>query len=78
MIVLGEIQIIDLALALRPLHHLLVDSPQDRLAGGDRCLKMKYHQRSCSIDSLVVVAWVVDLLVGRWGQENEGGLLTPK
>ena len=57
-------QIIDLALELRPLHHLSVDSPQDHQEGGDPCSKMKYHRRSYSIDFLAAVAWAADLSVG--------------
>ena len=57
-------RIIDLAQAPRPLHHLSVDSPQGRLEEGDPCSTTRYHQRSCSTDSLAEVAWVVGLLVG--------------
>lgn len=60
----GATQITDLALAPQPLHHLSVGLPQGHLEGGALCLKTRYHQRSYSIDSLGVVAWVVDLLVG--------------
>lgn len=57
-------QIVDLALEPHPLHHLSVDSPQDHQEGGDPCSKVRYHQRSYSIDSLAVVVWAADLLVG--------------
>ena len=69
-------QIVDLALEPRPLHHLSVDSPQDHQEGGDPCSKMRYHQRSYSIDSLAAVVWAAvvwaaDLLVGfRSGEEK--------
>ena len=67
MTALEATQIIGLALVPRPLHHLSVDSPQDHQEGGDPCSMMKYHQKSCSIDSLAAawaVAWAADLSVG--------------
>ena len=69
MIVLEATQITGLALALRPLRHLSVDSLQGHLGEGDLCSKTRYHQRSYSTDSLEeAVAWVVVLLVGVWIQ----------
>lgn len=67
-------QIIDLVRAPRPLPRLLVDTPQDHLEGGDPCSKMRYHRRSYSIDFLVEVAWVADLLVGDRVQGRNGRL----
>ena len=58
-----ETQIVDLALDQRLLHHLSVDSLQDLQEGGGLCSKMRYHQRSYSIDSLAAVVWAADLLV---------------
>ncbi len=63
MTVSGVIRIIDLALAPRPPHHLLVDLLQDHLDRGDPCLKTRYHQRSYLTGSLGAVVWVADLSV---------------
>lgn len=69
MIDLVGIRIIDLDQVQHLRLHRLVDS-QDRLVEEALCSMTRYRQRSCLIDSSVVVVWV-DLSVGPRGRDQK-------